>query len=141
MPRIYVAGPLLHGHTRSIEEGIQNWEKTCIVTDQLMQKGWAPFTPHHMIHMQKFLKDHQDREISFERAMQLDSSFISVCSALFFIGHSKGADIELAYALDNGMTVYMNIDEVPIVKPDNYLCPDCKDVEHYKTPHGEEDID
>ena len=45
-----------------------------------------------------------------------------MCSALFFIGHSKGADIELKYALDNGMTVYTSIDEVPTVQPDNQLC-------------------
>jgi hypothetical protein len=139
MPRIYVAGPLLQGHTLTIEEGMENWLKAAVISDKLMQKGWAPYTPHHQIFWQQHLRDHQDREISFERAMQLDSSYISICSALFFIGHSKGADQELKYALDNGLTVYTSIDEVPVVNPENHLCPDCKDIEHYKTPYREED--
>lgn len=141
MPRIYVAGPLLQGHTLSYEEGIKNWEKACLISEQLMQKGWAPYTPHHSIFMNKFISEHQKRDISFERWMQLDSSFISQCSALYFFGHSKGADRELQYALDNGITVYMKIDEVPTVQPDNYLCPDCHDVPHYHVPYGEEDDD
>jgi hypothetical protein len=141
MPRIYVCGPLFNGHTLSWEEGLVNWEKTAIISEKLMQKGWAPYVPHNSYHMSKFISEHQKRDISFERWMQLDSSWISQCSALYFIGHSKGADRELKYALDNGITVYMSLDEVPEVSPDNYLCPECTDVEHYQTPYGEEDED
>lgn len=141
MPRIYVAGPLFHGHTLSYEDAMPNWEKAALITDKLMQKGWAVYTPHNTYHMSKFISEHQKRDISFERWMQQDSSWLTQCNALFFIGHSKGADRELQYALDNGITVYLNLDEVPKVAPDNYLCPECTEVEHYHTPYREEDKD
>ncbi len=121
MPRMYIAGPLLSGGTLTFEEGLENWKKVINIADKLMQKGWSPYIPHHSLFMWKHIKDTQSRDIPHEEWMQLDSGFISVCTALYFVGHSKGADKELDYANDNGLTIYLAIDDVPNVKPNRCL--------------------
>jgi len=111
----------MDGHKLNFEQGVENWKKTCRVAEKLMQKGWSPYVPHHCIYMWKYMKESEKRDIPWEEWMQLDSGFISVCTAMFFMGHSKGADIELDYANDNGLTLYLGIDEVPNVRPDRCL--------------------
>ena len=121
MPIIYIAGPLFNHGKLTYEAAKQNWEKTIIIADRLMQKGWSPYVPHHSLFMWKYFKDHQDRDIPWEEWMSLDSSFIREARALYFIGHSTGADRELAWALDHGLAIYFNIDEVATVTPDKDL--------------------
>lgn len=115
MPRIYIAGPLMNGHTTSAEVGYENAKKVFTIAEQLMQKGWSPYIPHLSIYMWDHIKQTQHRDIPWEEWMQLDSAFINVCQAIFFVGHSKGADRELKYAIDHDLKVYVNIDEVPKV--------------------------
>jgi len=121
MPIIYIAGPLNNAGKLPYEEAVKNWEKTCIVAERLMQKGWSPYVPHHSLFMWKFIKDHQARDIKWEDWMQLDSSFIRSARALYFVGHSRGADIELKWAIDHALPIYLNIDEVPNVTQDKDL--------------------
>jgi len=118
MPIMYIAGPLLNDGKLTYEEAVKNWEKACIVADRLMQKGWSPYVPHHSLFMWKFIKDHQARNIKWEDWMKLDSSFIRSAKALYFIGHSTGADCELKWAIDHGISVYLDIDSVPTVIQD-----------------------
>ncbi len=124
MPIMYVAGPLVNGGKLTFDQGLENWRKTCKVAERLMQKGWAPYVPHHSIYMWKYVKEELGRDISWEEWMQLDSAFIKQCRALFFIGHSKGADRELKYALDHFIPVFYAIDDVPIVNPEIDLIED-----------------
>jgi len=121
MPIIYVAGPLLQGQTLTFEEGLENWKKTVEVADKLMQKGWTVHVPHHSLFMWDHIKKTQSREISWESWMTQDSGMIKVSQAIFFLGHSKGADAELSYALDNDMKMYTNIHDVPNVTPEDCL--------------------
>lgn len=118
---MYVAGKLLDGHTLDFEAGKKNWEKSCIVGDRLMQKGWSPYIPHHSLFMHDYIKETQHRDIPWEQWMMLDSSFMLAARALFFISHSKGADRELQMALDTGMQIYTSIDQVPNVIADTQL--------------------
>ena len=121
MPRIYIAGPLLHGHTSSDDVGFENMFKTLEIGWKLMQKGWSPYIPHYSMVMYKHLKDKFKIDVPWEKWMEMDSAYITQCTAIYFIGHSKGADIELAWAMDNGLVLYTAIDDVPNVKPDRCL--------------------
>jgi len=51
----------------------------------------------------------------------LDSAYISVCQALFYIGSSKGANRELDWAKEHGLIIYYKLEDVPEVKPDTSL--------------------
>ncbi len=140
MPIIYVAGPLLNGHTLTFEDGKKNWEKVVDVAEKLMQKGWTVFIPHHSLFMWKHLIDKYDRAIPWETWLVQDSGMIQVSQALYFVGHSKGADLELKYALDNDKKVYRFIDDVPKVIPDDCLLrkdtPEPKPYEEEKSEHN-----
>ena len=121
MPKIYVAGPLLNGHTAGDEVGYKNAEKAFYISWQLMQKGWSPYIPHASMYMYVHLRDKEKVDIPWETWMQLDSAFIKSCQAIFFIGHSKGADIELKWANDHDLKLYTHIDQVPTVPPERDL--------------------
>lgn len=75
----------------------------------LMRKGHSVIVPHLMAH-EGF------SGFGYERFMQMDFEILERCDAIFLIPNwinSPGAKRELKYALDNGVTVYDNIDEVP----------------------------
>lgn len=121
MPIIYVAGPLLNGHTLTFDQAKMNWIKTIKVADKLMQKGWTVYIPHHSLFMWDHIKKEEGRDIPWAEWMTQDSGFIKVAQALYFIGHSKGADRELKYALDNDKKIYYKVDDVPKVEPEDCL--------------------
>ena len=41
MPLIYLAGPLLNGHTLTFEQAKEHWKKTVLIAERLMKKGWT----------------------------------------------------------------------------------------------------
>ena len=121
MPIMYIAGKLLDGHKLGYDEGLKNWEKIIDIAHKIAQKGWTLEIPHHSLFMWQYLKNNHDINLPYEFWMQQDSGKIKVCQALFFVSHSKGADLELQYALDNDMKVYYNINEVPTVPVEDCL--------------------
>ena len=117
MPRIYIAGPLFNGDFTDIPKAEQNVERGINIAQQLMQKGWSPYLPHYSLDLHKWQIKYHHPPFSWERWLDLDQDFIEVCQALFFFGHSKGADRELEWALNHDMKVYTGIEQVPnIVK-------------------------
>lgn len=49
----------------------------------------------------------------YEAIMQISMAVISVCDAILVISHSKGADRERDFFLENSKPVYYSIDEIP----------------------------
>jgi len=121
MPIMYIAGELLNAHKLTYEEGIKNWENVVEIAHKITQKGWTAEIPHNSIFMWKYLKDKFGVDLPHEYWMQQDSGKIKVCQALYFVSHSRGADMELQYALDNDMKVYTSIDQVPTVPVEDCL--------------------
>ena len=80
------------------------------------------------------MRDKFGINLPWEQWMQLDSSFISIAHAFYFIGHSKGADRELEYATNKGMPIYLSIDQVPKVEPDLDLLKPEELEKLFKTP-------
>lgn len=116
---IYVAGPLLNGHTASLAVGEENMKKAMDIALGLMQKNWAPYVPHFSLVMYEYVKKKYSLDIPWKTWMTLDYTFINKCGALFYIGSSKGADAELAYAKKKGIKIYYHLDEVPTLEPED----------------------
>lgn len=51
--------------------------------------------------------------LTWQDFMNADLEILAHCDALFYIGPSKGADIELTAAEKWGLTVYHSLDDVP----------------------------
>lgn len=115
LPRIYIAGPLFEGNFDDMNNAMKNWNKGVDIKQKLMQKGWSPYFPHHDLYLHMWQVTEKLPRFSWERWLQLDLDFISVCTALYFFGHSKGADRELKWALDNDLKVYTDINQVPVI--------------------------
>lgn len=106
---IYVAGP----YSADTDKGRKRNVATAISYGVgLMHKGWTPFIPHLTHYVDKYATEH-GTFFPYSHWMQQDDDFLVKCDALFYIGQSLGADVELARAIALGMDVYWDITEVP----------------------------
>ena len=100
--RIYIAGPYTDGDVAV------NVHKAIEAATKLLELGHTPFVPHltHFWH----LVTPQDYDIW----AKWDMVWLEFCEAVLRLpGLSPGADKECAWALANGLTVYMDIEVVP----------------------------
>ena len=100
--RIYIAGPYTNGDVAV------NVHRAIEAATSLLEAGHTPFLPHltHFWH----LVSPQDYEVW----IKLDMAWLALCEAVLRLpGESVGADKECAWALANGLTVYMDIEVVP----------------------------
>lgn len=118
---MYIAGKLLNHQPHDFELGVENWEKIADISYKISMKGWGTIIPHDTIYSAEYIKKKYDKYLPHEFWMQQDSSKIRVCDALYFASHSKGADMELKYALDHAMPVYYSVDDVPTVPIESCL--------------------
>ena len=99
--RIYVAGPIsAETHTKMALNVFQ----ACLVAKEIIKKGHFPFIPH----LFWFLG--LDR--SWQWWMDFDDVWLRQCEALYYIGPSPGADIELAKAKERGMKTFFSLDQL-----------------------------
>lgn len=105
---IYIAGPLMDGHTLGPRESLKNVRKAMRVYIQLLKKGHIPILPHFSY----FAWIEEEEDIPWEAWMTQDYELLNLCDAMFYIGSSKGADIEFTYALKKGMIIYQKIEDV-----------------------------
>lgn len=115
--KIYVAGP----YTPSLGEdrhdmariAHQNTINAIRVAENIINRGHIPFVPHltHFMHL------YSKETLSYKFFTIYDIEWLRDCDALFFIGSSPGADKELEWAKNNGLSIYYNLIEVPIGEP------------------------
>lgn len=108
--RIFVSGPI---SAPTETEMIANSEIAQHVAYELIKKGHVPLVPHLSVYA-----SYRDK-VSYEWWMEYCFEWLGQCEALFYIGPSKGADIELARAKELGLQVFYSLDEVPVVKGEN----------------------
>lgn len=102
--RIYVCGPITN--KSDPDQQNRNFVTGRIVSKALEDKGHLMFSP--------FRYESDCTPEQYGTLMQLDLSIIREwATALYFIGHSRGADRELALAEELGLTIIHDIDEVP----------------------------
>lgn len=110
---IYVAGPY---SAPTEEEREHNTRMAGQVGLALMRLGHQVVVPHLSHYLDKWAKEDGD-PMHYERWMELDLAIVPRCDALFrMAGASPGADREVACAHEHGITVFVNILEVPRVE-------------------------
>ena len=117
--KIYVAGPLMNGHTAGPREAFANVKKAEEIYIALVAKGHSVYLPHFSYYA--WIAANTD--IPWERWMQNDYDWVEASDALFRIpGKSKGAEVEEAHALASDKKVFYNLNEVPEepIKPINW---------------------
>lgn len=102
--RVYVAGPITLG---DVDENIR---QAIAAGKMLLDRGYAPFVPH-LSHFAEPLATWMVDPLRYEIWLDLDRSFIAVCDALLRIpGESRGADREVAWAVELGIPVFHTLD-------------------------------
>ena len=101
MIKVYIASPYTKGDIAL------NVRKSLDVSDDLIQEGFAPFTPllshfQHIVHPR-----------SYDEWMKLDLEWVSVCDCLLRLeGESSGADIEVQKAKLLQIPVFYSFEEL-----------------------------
>jgi len=105
---IYVAGPY---SAPTVEGCLENANKAIDAGIALASRGYTPFIPH-LNHAWNQRANEQGTYYSHSWWMDWCLVWLAKCDGLLFLGHSKGADIELEFATRAGMPVYYSIDEI-----------------------------
>jgi hypothetical protein len=79
-------------------------------------KGNFPVIPHLYDDFDEVAKA-LGIEFTWQDYIDMDTTFLSKCDAILYLGSSKGADIELSVARDMKIPIYYSVDEVPEFKP------------------------
>lgn len=109
MSRIYVAGPLSHPDPA---RRLANVEAAIDAAIALYQAGHAPYVPH-LTHFVDVRQLEQNAGLDYETWLRTDLDWLQLCHGVLALGHSPGADRELAYAESHGIPVYWDVDDVP----------------------------
>jgi len=98
---VYIASPYTVGDTAL------NVKAQMITADELMNEGLIPFVPLYS-HFQ-----HMMYPRPYEEWLDMDKQWVLRCDCLLRLeGESKGADIEVAFALEHGIHVFHSIEEI-----------------------------
>jgi len=112
--KIYVAGPMYRKTSTECHSPKVCWtniRRAIKVGMQLYRKGHAPYIPHLNALIDVITETNLKGDEWIEN---FDFPWLEKCDALFFIGHSLGADKELEYAKKLGLKIYYyKVDEVP----------------------------
>src|SRR6266571_6294579 len=112
--RIYVAGPYSAPTER---ERLANVLAAIDLGIALYQKGHYPYVPH-LTHYVDLRAQESGIHLEWEDYISWDLPWLEGCDALFYIGGSKGADLELDVARKLGKTIFTSIEDVPVVDRD-----------------------
>lgn len=109
---IYVAGP----YTAETNEGVvANVEALMEVGTQLIELGHAPYIPTLNHWWDLYIERTRDHRFHWQVWMDCVNMIIPRCDAFFYTRPSKGTDIELQIAKACGLTIYVKMEEVPLV--------------------------
>jgi hypothetical protein len=93
------------------EERLTNVNNAIDAGIEIMQKGHFPVIPV-LMHYFDIRAAEKGIHFTWDDYMALDLELLLRCDSLLFLGHSKGADIELEYAMQNGIAVFYSIEEI-----------------------------
>ena len=98
---VYLAGPITIGNC------IHHTHRALMIAEELIECGFVAFVPQLSIFWE-FLRPHDH-----DWWLQYDRVILERCDALLRIpGESKGADEEVAFAIEHRIPVYYSVDEL-----------------------------
>lgn len=100
--KVYIAGPISLGDTfANVHTAMSVWEA-------LLRRGFVPFCPHWSAIQHMFRPS-----LSHQEWMDFDLEWLANCHYLLRLpGESRGADMEVARAIDLGIPVVRSIPEL-----------------------------
>lgn len=107
--RIYVAGPYDPKEARTTHEAPRlaerNVKEAVRIGVELWKMGYNPYVPHlgHYLNLAS--------DVELDGFMERDFEWLDYCEALYFIGHSNGADRELEMAQKKGIPIFYNLED------------------------------
>jgi len=109
--KIFISGPYTDAN-----DAIQgrNTQRIIDIGIELYQRGHFPYIPHltHWV-------DKRARELGvglkWEDYMNWHMPWLELCDALYFVAPSRGANLELATAVNMGKVIFRRMDEVPVL--------------------------
>jgi hypothetical protein len=105
---IYVAGPYSGSTKTKVEQNVATAIKVGV---EVIRKGHYPYIPH----LTHFVDGVEGKSLTllWEDHLDWGLSWLDRSDALLYIGASRGANIELEYALKRGKAIFRSIEEVP----------------------------
>jgi hypothetical protein len=98
---VYIAGP----YTKGVWE--YNLRNVIEAAEQVYNAGHVPFIPHTMTTLWALLYPKQK-----DAWLEIDLRVLEECDSLIRLdGDSEGAEVEVDFAQEHGITVYESIDE------------------------------
>lgn len=113
---VFVSGPY---SAETEEQKLKNVAAAANAGRDILALGHMPFVPHTMT-----CDWECDERLGYPQFLELCFVILRRCDALLYLAPSPGADQELALALELGLTVYRNIDEVPDISHEAALDED-----------------
>lgn len=99
--KVYVAGPIT-----TSGNVFDNVHRGILAGDRLLRAGYAPYVPHLNCAWETVTGARD-----YELWLRLDMDFLDVCDVLLRLpGDSRGADREVARAIERGIPVFYGID-------------------------------
>lgn len=103
--KVYVAGPIT---AKDKKKERQNMLNAIAVGDDLLKAGFSPLVPHLSVVWDELYPGH-----AHEEWIEMDLPWLAAADAVLRMpGPSAGADIEVTYALELGIPVYFNLDDL-----------------------------
>jgi hypothetical protein len=109
--KIYVAGPYTGQTKEEIEENVRKAMEAGL---KIWKKGHFPYIPH-LTHWPDILAKELGIDMDWPDYMNWHAPWVDHCDALFLLGESKGALLELNRAKEQGKTVFHTLEEIPTV--------------------------
>lgn len=107
--RIYVAGPYSATEPAASEA---NTKRAIDAGLDILRMGHIPFIPH-LTHYVDLRAKESGTHLNWEDYINWDLAWLELCDAVLFLGHSKGADLELARAKQLGKRIFFSLADVP----------------------------
>ena len=107
---IYIAGPF---SAKSAHKVMCNVNKALDIGIALYRKGYFPYIPHYLTFQINERMDEIGIDLDYDDCMSLNMFWLNQSDALYFIGPSPGANLELEFATKKGIPIFYSLSEVP----------------------------
>ena len=107
--RIYISGPFSAKTSSKIKKNV---EKVLDIGIEIIKKGHIPFMPHLLYFLGEYAEE-SNKNFNYDVYMSWGLYELDHSDALYFIGPSPGANLELEFAKKKGISIYYSLGEVP----------------------------